>query len=132
MSLQMSSLQVCSHAGVYHTGVFPLGTPHLDLPQKGVPHTSVSPGLLCLHTCEVLQMCSKYRWEFPLAPARFRLFLLLPFIGLGSRYRCARGKAPPPSWLHPLISAQVHKPEVRSLPRWVTKLSGSREREELV
>lgn len=28
----------------------------------------------------------------------------------------------------PLSQAQVHKPEVRSLPRWVTKLSGSRER----
>lgn len=28
----------------------------------------------------------------------------------------------------PLSRAQVHKPEVRSLPRWVTKLSGSRER----
>lgn len=61
-----------------------------------------------------------------LTPARFRLSRCA-LSQWGSRYRCSGGSAPPlgPA---PLSRAQVHKPEVRSLPRWVTKLSGSRER----
>lgn len=42
-SVQMSSLNLSSHAGVCHIGVFSLEAPHPGLPKTGVLHTPMFP-----------------------------------------------------------------------------------------